>query len=99
MLYYGEKRRHGASARHDVARQNADDDKKQLPSSKLQRSFKGAASHINYQECLKEALTAVALKYKAAEQGSREPSVSVWQVVKDMQVALATNNIEISKST
>ncbi len=35
VLHVGEKRRRGASAHHVAARQNADDDTKQLPSSKL----------------------------------------------------------------
>jgi hypothetical protein len=68
---------------------------KQLPSCKLQRSFKGDVSHLNYQEFLKEADAAVVLKYKA----SNESNVSGNAVVKEMQVALATNDIEISKST
>ena len=57
----GEKRRRGVTARRDVERrQNTDDDKKQLPSRKLQRPFKGDASrHLQYQQCLKEAGEAV----------------------------------------
>ena len=96
VVHAGEKRRRAATARHAAARQNADDDdKRQLPSCKLQRPFKGAVSHLYYQECLKEAATVAALKYTT----SGESNVSGNAVVREMQASLATLNIEISKST
>ena len=95
VVNVGEKRRRAAHARHTAERQNADDGKKQLSSCKLHRPFKGATSHLHYQECLKEAATAAALKYSASD----ESNVSGNAVVKVMIAALAANNIEINKST
>jgi len=63
----GAKRRHacsdGAKTRN-AARANSSDI---LPSSKMHRTFKGASSHLNYQEILKFEATSVALRLQVAQ--------------------------------
>jgi hypothetical protein len=69
-----------------------------LPSSKLQRPFKGTSSHLDYQEVLKVKASADAVKYKAAQESAavgETPSIN--NAVKGMRAALAARNIEIAR--
>ena len=76
---------------------DVDDDK--LPSSKVQRTFKGASNRIEYKDILKEEALAAALRL-TSKQSSGEPStISLNKVFKDMRLSLAAKGIEVSKST
>jgi len=72
-----------------------------LPSSKLHRAFKGAASHLDYQEALKIEALAVAARFKAA-QGSaavgETPSFND-DAVKGMRSALMARGVQVCQST
>ncbi len=62
-----------ARASHRLSQKNSvnEDGVDTLPSSKLQKPFKGAISHLEYQEILKvEILKVVAMRFKAAHESA-----------------------------
>ena len=92
----GEKRRRAPVVR--AAAGNVDDaDVCTLPSTKQQRQFKGASSHLEYQEAIKEEAAIAAKLFTAAAQTSGAPAVSVNLVVKGMHAALAAKGIEVCR--
>jgi hypothetical protein len=71
-----------------------------LPSSKLYRPFKGASSHLDYQEALMVEASAVAARFKAVQESAavgETPSFN--NTVKGMRVALAARGVEFCQST
>ncbi len=71
-----------------------------MPSSKLQKPFKGAISHLEYQEILKVEASAAATKFKAAQESAdvgETPSLN--KVVKGLRAALTERGVEVFRST
>ena len=91
----GEKRRRAANSRsRDV------DDNDKLPSSKLQRPFKGAPSHLEYQQIMKEEATAAALRMIANPHSDISPTgVSLNEAAKGMTQAVEARRVTVCLST
>ncbi len=93
----GEKRRReGAESAKTRCQARVD----MLPSSKLQWPFKGASSHLDYQEVLKVEASAAAVRFKVTQESAvvgETPSIN--KAVKGMRTAIAARDIEIAIST
>jgi hypothetical protein len=86
----GEKRRRARSQR--IA--SRDDDSLSLPSNKHRRLFKEAASHLEYQDLMKEKATSTASLY-LSNQYFGESSTSMARAVKEMQESLTSAGMEV----
>jgi hypothetical protein len=86
----------GAKTR-DAARDNSGD---MLPSFKKHRPFKGASSHLSYQEILKFEATAAALRLQVAQHHAPVGETPSFNgAVKGMRSALAERGVDIYQST
>jgi hypothetical protein len=90
----GEKRRRARSLRTSFNEYVSSS----LPSNKLRRLFKGASSHLEYQELVKETAASVASLY-LLRSASGESSISMAKVVKQMQESLTTASVEVCDTT
>ncbi len=71
-----------------------------LPSSKMQRPFKGASSHLNYQEILKFEATAAASRFQVAKHHAPVGETPSFNgAVKGMRTTLAARDVDICQST
>ncbi len=71
-----------------------------LPSSKLHRSFRGASSHLDYQEALKVEASAAAVRFKAAQESAGVGETrSINKAGKGMRATLTARAVEIPRST
>ena len=92
----GEKRRRARSLRTSTG--TIEVGSSSLPSNKLRRLFKGASSHLEYQELIKETATSAASLYLSSS-ASGESSTSMAKVVKQMQDSLTTAGVEVCDTT
>jgi len=96
----GAKRRRAGVASVVAKKSVSEDGLYTLPSSKLHMSFKGAISHLEYQEILKVEASAVVTRFKTAQQSAdvgETPSLN--KAVKGLRAALAKREFEVSEST
>ena len=71
-----------------------------LPSSKLRRPCKGASSHLDYHEALKAKASAVAARFKAAQEfAAVGETPSFNNAVHGMRIALTARGVEVCQST
>ena len=93
------RRRAGAESAKTKFKARGDDDG-MLPSSKLHRPFKGASSHLDYQEALKDEASAAALRFRAAQETAAVGETQSFNnAVTGMRAALEARGVEVCQST